>query len=68
MGLLHVDALVLGALPALDQQQLVLVLGGEVIVVGQAARLLPDGGQDALFHDLADERLAAAGLGLIFHI
>ena len=62
------DALVLGALPALDQQQPVLVLGGEVVVVGQAARLLPDEGQDALFHDLTDERLAAAGLGLIFHI
>ncbi len=65
MLLLHVDALVFGALPALDEQQLVFVLGGEIVVVGQAAGLLADQRQNALLRQLADKGLAAAGLGLV---
>ena len=68
MGLLHVDALVGRALPALNEQDLVLVLGREVVVIGQAAVLLPDLGQDTRLHDVADEGLTAAGLGRVAHV
>ena len=57
VGLLHMDALVFGTLPALDKQQLVLVLGREVVIIGQAAVLLANKGQDALLHQLADKFL-----------
>lgn len=56
------DALVFGALPALDKQQLVLVLGREVVIIGQAAVLLANKGQDALLHQLADKFLPQPGL------
>ena len=68
MGLLHMDALVFGALPALDKQQLVLILGREVVIIGQAAVLLANKGQDALLHQLADKFLPAAELGLVADI
>ena len=62
------DALVGGALPPLDEQQLVLILRGEIVVVGKAARLVPDQGEDARLYKLPDKGLAAAVLGHIAHI
>ena len=68
MGLLHVDALMLLGLPLLDQQHHVLLLSGEVVVIADAAFLRPDGGQDALGHDVPDVVFPAAGLGGVFNV
>ena len=64
----QMDALVGLSLPLLHQQNFILLLGGEIVVVADAALLPADGIGNALHHDLTDEGLPAAGLGRIDHI
>ena len=61
MGLLDMHLLVVLAFPLLDEQQLVGVGLGEIVVIAQAAVLCPDGGQNTGFGDLADKSLSLFG-------
>ena len=65
--LLHVYALVLVGVPGLQQEDLVLILAGEIVVVPQAALLPANGRENALLHHTAQKFLPPSGLCKVIH-